>query len=233
MLRTGNTTFSRFRSNKGWRLVSLLLTAVVLIFGAAGCGPTTSQSFKNCGLPKESVEGDSITQQSTAAINARWGDCPNGLYDVKIQATLGHDTFEQAPYIAGDVALNPQIELINLGTNDAVRIGSTPAYTLSAVTANLSTFANEFPSTTCVVFVTINTHDAASWKPANAQAINDYIRANFNQANLRYADWDAVLQPGDFDTVGNPHPNASPGQQALLDVEAAAIATCPASLPRP
>lgn len=196
---------------------------VALLVGAASC--STSQPFSNSGLPKIQFVGDSITHAAAGAINARYG----ATQDVAIEATIGLDTYFQAPKIADQAALSPDVEVINLGTNDAHRMDEAwvlngtviePQQTLADVTGRLDTFAAEFPASTCVVFVTTNTHNP-SWSPANALAIDDHIRASFPHV----ADWDVAWQASYFDVPDDPHPNAV-GREALLTLVDEAIATC-------
>jgi hypothetical protein len=211
----------------------LVLAATVgafLLLSASSC--SVSQPFVSSGAPKIQFVGDSITWQSAADINAHYG----GSYDTAIEATIGADTYTQAANVAAEAALAPEFEIINLGTNDARRMNAAwttvvngqtvviePQQTLADVTGRLDAFAAAFPAATCVVFVTVNAHNP-SWTPANAQGINDHIRASFPHA----ADWDAAWQPSYFAEPDNPHPNAA-GRQALLALEDQAIADCLAS----
>jgi hypothetical protein len=93
------------------------------------------------------------------------------------------------------------------------------------VTGRLDAFAAAFPAATCVVFVTVNSHNP-SWAPANARAINDHMRASFPHV----ADWDAAVQPSYFAAPDTPHPDAA-GRQALLALEDQAMAGCTGSTP--
>ncbi len=84
------------------------------------------------------------------------------------------------------------------------------------------------------MFVTINSQDSAWYGSdataaiANVEAINSHIRS---MPGIVVADWDAVLQPSDFDvsngTSSAPHPNET-GIQAMLALEDQAISQCPA-----
>jgi hypothetical protein len=208
------------------RLLGGVLTAVVLL-GASACA--TLQPFTGSGLPKIQFVGDSITVLSTADINAHY----RPSHDVAIDALVGVDTFLMAHDVAGEAALSPAVEVINLGTNDASRIGIPiygtyhgeqiliePAQTIGDITSRLDGFEAEFPSTTCVVFVTINTHNP-SWGPSDAQKLNDHIRATY----AHVADWDAAWRSTYFDSADNPHPNET-GRQALIALEDRAIAGC-------
>jgi lysophospholipase L1-like esterase len=193
----------------------------VLILGAS-CA--TNQPPLHNGKPIIQFDGDSITFQSTADINAHYGS----TYDVGINALVGTDTYIEAGQIGAEAAEAPSVEIINLGTNDANRIdaGPTnlePAQTLADVTGRLDTFATEFPSTTCVIFVNVNTHNP-SWSPVNAQAIDDHFAAN-PTLFAHVVDWNGAWQASYFGTPDNPHPNET-GRQALLALEDAAIAGC-------
>jgi hypothetical protein len=200
-----------------------------LILGASGCA--TYQSPTGNGKPIIDFVGDSITFQSTADINAHY----RTNYDVGIQAVIGIDTYLSQGAVEKQAADAPSVEVINLGTNDANRVGVAitgtrdgqpvtiePAQTIEDIDGRLDAFNAEFPDS-CVVFVTINTHNP-TWSPANAAAINDHIRATFPHV----ADWDAAYDPSYFDWPDTPHPNET-GRQALLALEDATIAGCTAA----
>ncbi|MFN8037520.1 MAG: hypothetical protein U0V73_16490 [Acidimicrobiia bacterium] len=92
---------------------------------------------------------------------------------------------------------------------------------LAQVVARYDAIAKQFPASTCVVFVNLNTHAL----PPAAQAINDHLRNN-PALFPHVVDWDAAWQARYFDAPGDAHPNAT-GRQAMLALEDAAIATCP------
>jgi hypothetical protein len=194
--------------------------ACFLITAAASC---TTQAPAHNGKPIIEFAGDSITAQSTDDINAHFNPDPlNPAWDIGIRALTGEKAIDARA--AADIATQaldlPAVEVINLGTNDANVIaaeGSTE--TVDQVTAALTAYNAEFP-TSCVVFVTIDTHNP-SWGPEPAGEINDFIRTNFPHV----ADWDSALVPEDLLKPDNPHPNES-GRQHLLAVEDAAIAGC-------
>jgi hypothetical protein len=203
-----------------------------LLLSASSC--SLSRPFVSSGAPKIQFIGDSITEESVADIDAHFG----ASYDVAIEATGGTDTYMQAANVAAAALLSPAFAIINLGTNDALRMNAAwtsiingqtvviePQQTLTDVTGRLDAFAAAFPATACVVFVTVNSHNP-SWAPANTRAINDHIRATFPHV----ADWDAAVQPSYFAAPDNPVPNAA-GRQALLAIEDQAMASCAASPP--
>lgn len=188
------------------RLRTLFLVAAIALFASA-CTPMT-------------FLGDSITAQSTADINAHDGQ----NYVVTVDAAVGVDTYLWAPHVAAAAATKPHIAIINLGTNDAQRMGTAfpgdPAQTVEEVNARYDQFAAEFPTTTCVIFVTINTHNP-SWGPVAAEGLNAHLRTF-----AHVVDWDAAWVATDYDVADNPHPNEQ-GRQHLLALEDAAIAACP------
>ncbi len=196
------------------------------------------QGFAGSGAPKIQFEGDSITAFAADDIDAHYG--PD--YDVAINALVGTTAYEQMGNIAADAAKHPQVAVINLGTNDAgiavtgrtlVIDGVThqwdPVEPVANVEARLDTIAAEF-APACVVFVTIDTQDPSFYGStaesaiANAEDINAHIRS---MPGIEVADWDAILQPSDFDQPG-PHPNEV-GRQAMLELEDQAISRCPSS----
>jgi hypothetical protein len=178
-----------------------------------------SQPFTDSAKPKLAFAGDSITFQSVADINAHY----RNRYNVAIVASNGVDTYFAARFVAEQAAQAPAVEVINLGTNDANLIRypfwSEPKLTIASIGRRLDIFSKEFPRTTCVVFVTVNSHNR-SWSQI-AAAINRHIR-RFSHV----ADWDKAWRAGYFDRPDDPHPNAV-GRQALLQIEDEAIAKCP------
>jgi hypothetical protein len=203
------------------RLVSIVV--VLLVVGTSSCSKTRPHGRER--LPKLQFAGDSITFFSAAEINAHYA----GRYDVAIDATPGIDTYTIAPDIPAQARSAPAVQIIELGTNDANHIANplpnepTGSQTVAKVNARLDLFNALFAASTCVLFVTVNTHNP-SWHPRSARAINDHIRATF----AHVADWDAAWNARYFAVPDDPHPNAT-GQQALLAVEDRAIAGCPRS----
>ena len=188
-----------------------------LVVGVASCA--TNQLPAHDGKPIIDFNGDSVTFQSTADINAHFGTA----YAVGINATTGITAIDQWPAIAKQAKDDPAIEVINLGTNDAHDAARGSGETVDQANAALDTYNAEFPHS-CVVFVTIDTHNP-TWGPIFAAAINEHLRATFPHI----ADWDAAYSPRDFDRTDTPHPNET-GRQALLALEDAAIKGCtPAS----
>lgn len=167
--------------------------------------------------------GDSITFQSTADITAHYAP----KYSVSVWGLTGIDTWFAAKEVSTVAAKPPDIVVINIGTNDARRMPivppgrkDEPTGTLDGTLARLAAMRAEFPTSTCVVFVTIDEKNP-SWGPTNAARINALVRTF-----PHVADWATALAPGDFDGPDNPHPNEV-GRQHLLAVEDAAIAGCP------
>lgn len=204
----------------------------VMGFTAPGC-VVSQDSAAGGAQPVLQFVGDSITVQASDVINARFAD----TYRVGIDAVSGITTTGQTDAVAREAARAPDVEVIDLGTNDArcatlICSGPPPeANTPSLVDARLDAFAREFPASTCVVVTTINSHNP-SWGPGNAAQINTHIRATF----AHVADWDAAWSPGYFPTRDDPHPDAA-GRRALVGVWAKAIAGCPSGIapvvPRP
>ncbi len=192
------------------RKIRAVVVGLVLASGLSAC--TTHQLFDAMSSnPKLQFDGDSITVQATNDIDAHYG----GTYNVAIEATVGTDTLAQMGNVVAQAALVPDVEIIDLGTNDA-RTGKAVADVL----ARLDQMAAAFSPATCVIFVTTNSHNP-SWGPAEAAEIDAHERSTF----AHVADWDAVLVPADFPNVDNPHPNAV-GRQHMLQVEDDAIAGC-------
>jgi hypothetical protein len=212
------------RMRKWTKCVAALVAAFVL-----GAACSTAQPFMGSGAPTIQFTGDSITVQSTLDINAHY----QSTYDVGIDAVSNADSWQLAWRFPLDAATSPDIEVVNLGTNDAARVGvaqyannngqlvqTEPAWTMEEVLARYDAIVAEFAPTTCLVFVTVNTHNP-TWGPANAATINDHLRA----IAPHLVDWDAAWDASYFDLAGDPHPNEA-GRQALLALEDQAIADC-------
>ena len=113
-----------------------------------------------------------------------------------------------------------RIGVAHYGTINGKRVQIEPAFTIEQVLARYDAMVAEFAPTTCLVFVTVNTHNP-SWGPGYASTINDHLRV----IAPHLVDWDAAWSASYFDAVNNPHPNTS-GRQALLALEDRAIADC-------
>jgi hypothetical protein len=210
------------------RKTASIAAAIVcfLLLSAASC--STRQLFSESGAPKLTFAGDSITVQATDDINAHYGS----TYDVGIHATIGYDANISAAAIRNDATVDiPDIEIINLGTNDSARVAEgVPSFgvpiTLDSVLGDLDTFATEFPPSTCVIFVNVDAHNPR-WGPTQAQTIDDHMAAN-PVMYPHVVDWNDALVPADFDKPDSPHPNAA-GRAEMLSLEDAAVATCPST----
>jgi hypothetical protein len=234
------TTGSRARQP---RLALTLLVALVM----TSCGRATSQAvrtpptvapctpgkffcrvvvpFTHSGKPGLQFNGDSLTVQTADEILARWGR----RYDVAIDAGVGTTTYGEAANVAAAAHAAPHVEVIELGTNDALcptthdrsvcgPVG--PDYVSRDVTNRLQHFADEFPASTCSIFVVPDDHNP-SWNPSEVRVIDAYERTHF----AHVADWQAAYRPSYFDTADQPHPNAQ-GRQKLLDLIDAAMKRC-------
>jgi hypothetical protein len=182
--------------------------------------PSIHQAYRNDGKPRLQVDGDSIAYLAAAEINAAL----RSQWDVAIDATVGMDTYLAQPLVRSEQEKSPIAEVVELGTNDATRIPGgvvgngirlEPPQTVAAVTGRLAQLARAFP---CVVFVTVNTHNP-SWSPANARAINAWIRAR-----PHVADWDRAWKSRYFPKP-DPHPNAA-GKAALAALIARTVDGC-------
>jgi hypothetical protein len=193
-----------------------------------------TQKFSNTGQPKVQFEGDSITYRSTPDINRRFRD----RYDVAIQATIGVSAASEWKNIVAQSALRPDIEVVNLGTNDAARVGEAvagdvngkhvtvvPAQALDQTLDRFDAVVAKFPPSTCLVFVTVTTHNP-TWGPDNARVINERLKELARRRDgMVLADWDAAWQASYFDDADDPHPNET-GRRALLNIEQEAIDKC-------
>lgn len=170
--------------------------------------------------------GDSITYRSAMRLVGAFGQ----HYRVSIDAQSGIRTAGLEPHIEVAAENPPDIVVINLGTNDVICQGpcaqklDVPAFDADVVNQRFDHFFHLFPSSTCVIFVNISTHNPL-WAPGNAALLNAHL-ATFPHV----VDWNAAWQPGWFDLTGDPHPNAA-GQEALIALIRSQIAACPAKAP--
>lgn len=182
--------------------------------------------------PKLAIRGDSITVRATADLLKEF----SGSFNVAIHATTGFVVGQTINGFTLDAAEKPQVEVINLGTNDVrcskaggCGTGFLKAHQFSAVRVDkqLDMIAAKFPATTCIVFVTINTHNP-SWNPTGARELNAHIRTK-----AHVLDWDAMWKPA-YTALDDPHPNAV-GQMALAKALRHTVDGCPKNdlAPRP
>lgn len=175
------------------------------------------QGFRGNGRPTLQLLGDSIFVQAAPQLNRRLGR----THDVGIDAVIGIDTYLHAPKVRAAAARRPAVAVIELGTNDAHRIGRAlagptpdqplePPQTVPQVLRRFDELAAAFDRKhTCLVFVTVNSH-VRGWNTPAARAINAHLRHRFRHI----ADWDRVAKRKWFDAPDNPHPNAT-GSRAL------------------
>jgi hypothetical protein len=199
------------------RLVAYALGAVAM-FSLLGmsCGATSQPYVGPAGAPKLYVVGDSITYQATDDLNAQF----QSAYQVRIDGSSGASSQYMSSRAQAAAASGPDVAVVELGTNDPV-----PLYGLTLAQSEtwLETIDGWFPLTTCVVFVT-PWSGTVSRPPGALAAIDQFERSTF----ARIADWDAAATPDDYAGGDGIHPNSS-GRQHLMQVEAAAVATCPPS----
>lgn len=173
--------------------------------------------------PRLAIFGDSITVISSLRLVKAFGE----KYRLSIDARHGVRTAGIEPIIEAAAEVPPDVVVFNLGTNDATcgkkcaELRDVPEFDASLVQRRFVRFYGLFPPSTCVIFVNINAHNPM-WGPANAAKLNAFL-ANFPHV----VDWNGAWQPGWFDKQGDPHPNAQ-GQEALVALIGAQIATCPA-----
>jgi len=202
-----------------------LLLAPFAAMALMGASCTVNQAFTGlAGAPTIQIEGDSVTVVGTSEINATL----QADFQVSIDATEGVTTTTWMNKIAKDAKNDPDVAIIELGTNDATCTAYVAdvcpgPFDPSVVEANYQTIFNDFPSTTCVIFVTLNTHadETQGWNNEGDAVLNDYIRANFTHV----VDWDAAWDPSFYDPSSSVHQNAV-GSQALANLEYQAAQSC-------
>ncbi len=106
------------------RAIGVLLVLPFVGALAAGCGssggassaaqPATHGYHGRAGAPRVAIAGDSITALSRDRIVAALTD----RYRVRVNAYSGHTIAQVTPAIQRQVATHPDVEVVNLGTND-------------------------------------------------------------------------------------------------------------------
>jgi hypothetical protein len=181
----------------------------VVVLAALSCSPSR---------PHLEFIGDSITALSAREINARF----DHRYDVGIHAFIGVTTegmLEASRAVGGT---SPEVVIVNLGTNDVTCTSRyftcSGSYSPAKTHANLRRIAASFPSSTCVIFVDLNTHVV---RPREAAELNRFIHATFPHV----VNWAAAYKPSWFSSPIDPHPDGA-GRQELARLEDQAIANC-------
>ncbi len=190
-----------------------LLSAVVLL--AAACSSRPAH-------PTVAVIGDSITFLSSRDIQA--GSDRAG-YRLLITGRIGYTAARLAPDVADFARQHPSVVLFELGTNDVTQ-STTGATSAAAYEQVMSGYLRDFGHA-CLIATTVSSHRGDAIEDATATAINRWLRAHFTHV----VDWDTyewdARQAGHLlvETTDYVHPNDA-GQQALADLDLAAIQSC-------
>jgi hypothetical protein len=190
----------------GFRLAVVVLLAI------------SALSCSSPGQPRLQFVGDSITALSAREIHARF----DPRYDVGIHAFVGITTAGMLDASRQAASASPKVAIVNLGTNDISCTGRyltcNGAYSPAQTEANLRKIDATFPSSTCVIFVDLNTHVLY---PHQAEDLNRFIHATFPHV----VPWAAAYRRSWFTSDVDPHPNAA-GRQELVRLQDQAIARC-------
>ncbi len=210
-------------ASRSWRGGVTSFIGVVLLVTAAGtslsaCGgsadaedPAITATSRD--RPVVVVVGDSITFGAEAALHAALDD----ETDLHVEGVSGATTAQMLPASTDMSRLDPDLVVINLGTNDA----TTPASS-AATEEDLRDHLAEFPSASCRFLVTITEQPTIPGYAATAADTNARIRRLDDELDATdVIDWQAAL--ADDDAAGSPdgpflsddvHP--TPGGQAVL-----------------
>jgi lysophospholipase L1-like esterase len=151
--------------------------------GASAVREPTGQWYRGlAGAPRVAIGGDSITALSRDRIVGALTD----RYRVLVNAYSGRTIAEVTPAIARQVATHPDIEVVNLGTNDLDR--ENPRWR-----ADLDRMLRLVAGVPCVVAVTI--YDGRHL-PVDANIgteINARLRAVAAEGSVHLVDWNAAV----------------------------------------
>lgn len=208
----------------------------MVLLGAAGLAtgctesaeaedPTTTVPAR--ARPVVAVVGDSITFGAEAALHAALDD----RVDLHVEGVVGATTAQMLPAARQLSSLDPDVVVINLGTNDATTRGSSPA-----TEDDLRAHLDLFPDASCRYLVTLTEEPTMPGYAETTADTNARIR-DLDEAldATDVIDWQAALA-GD-DAAGSPdgpylsdavHPTPV-GQAVLVGMIADAVTgTCDA-----
>jgi hypothetical protein len=212
-----------------WRSAALPLAAIVLLGAACSDDPSNAPptnppedavsqdgsapnaSHQSEGQRIVAIIGDSITVGSQEELVATMP-----LDDVEVIATSGIRLGPQREAITFAVAAQPDVLVIELGTNDV------PMYTPEFLDA-IDEVLDETDALPCVRWVTVYVPGADD----AVEAINEHLDdATDDHDNLELIDWFTLVDddPSLLSADGL-HPNEE-GQQVLADAVAASVARC-------
>jgi lysophospholipase L1-like esterase len=202
------------------RWVRLLVAIVVVGLLAAGLWLRSDDVMRNSSAEDDrtrlsvAVLGDSITQLSANDIHSTL----DSTYNVEIDATPGITVAGQWSEAAAFAKAQPDIAVVNLGTNDLLA-----RRTADAVIRDLEALLAEFDPSTCVVVVTISTTETRESFRREAVAVNRWLRDR-----PHVADWDGAVARSPFPrglTYDSVHPTED-GRAVLAEVLLDGVSTC-------
>lgn len=129
----------------------------------------------------------------------------------------------------------PSVQVVNLGTNDAIQIAS-GTWTMDQTVASIEAWRHTFPGTvTCRVFVLPSNQTLNPNINTVANSIIAYLRS-LNDPSIRLADWGAVVHDvyvstpaHEYIVADGVHPTQH-GQDLLAELTRSTVATCPATV---
>lgn len=159
--------------------------AVVL---ASGCVPAFTG---NQAGPKVAVIGDSITNMSSDEFHRALDD----EFAVSVDGRNSHTVAMMQESADEYARLEPDIVVINLGTNDSYAGGS-----LAMTAIGLMAMERKFPNS-CVILTTLSTGTLSPYMNSYHAQLNQGIRNRW--PSKRYIDWDAIVWDRGtvFDTI--------------------------------
>jgi lysophospholipase L1-like esterase len=197
--------------------VAALVCSLGLLLGSAGCSAFTDRTLV--------IIGDSITGLTAKVVEKRFSTS----FEVTTNAKWGARVDEQLQAAELLAATEPDVVIINLGSNDALQ-----DWPIEDTRAALLKMLALFKNADCVRFTTISTSMNQESKPhkASAETINVALQAialaqrKRPQAGL--VEWDSRIQSQGVaaltsDTI---HPNDA-GALQLVDAYADSLASCP------
>jgi lysophospholipase L1-like esterase len=165
------------------RALMLLALAAVGLQAAVACATEETTYSGAAHAPKVAVIGDSITWMSADAIH----DTLDPSYAVEITGVVGATARLQVhgtdiPEFHQAAATEPDIVIINLGTNDTDE-------SAEDILDDLSRARALFPSAACYVPVTLTTHGVGTFRSSSKAAL--YVNQVLPREHL--ADWASAV----------------------------------------
>ncbi len=214
---------AKIRSRRRLGVVVLFVLGFPVL-AAGACDTIDPDYVGNIAGARLAFIGDSITHQSATTLHERFD--PDFL--VRVSAVVGQRYNSMSGYADVIAATDPNIVVLNLGTNEASGIPNAMFPTLTTseeAIAAMQAMVDRFPNA-CKVIVTVNEGviEHEDYRPEIAVALNDAIVAEADVV----VDWSAAVSGDQLLYVANGVHPTDPGKELLASLIADGVALCPA-----